>query len=148
MPEKNSGKFSIPDGDTPIPAPGDKGRQNSIRKSTWNLFRFWCWLPTIDEKPGTDEIPHDPCKDVSLMPRTPEQAYAELTTLLKQTALLESCASVLGWDEQTYMPPGGAAHRANQLSLLAGLCPDRATSPLIGELIAQIQGTPLLRATP
>src|SRR2546423_1643715 len=52
------------------------------------------------------------------MPRTPEQAYAELTHRFTQNAILESCTSVLGWDEQTYMPPGGAAHRANQLSLL------------------------------
>ena len=78
------------------------------------------------------------------MPRTPEQAYAELTHRFTQTAILESCSSVLGWDEQTYMPPGGAAHRANQLSLLAGMCHERATSPEIGELIAAVEGTPLV----
>ena len=79
------------------------------------------------------------------MPRTPEQAYEELTTRLKQTALLESCASVLGWDEQTYMPPAGAAHRANQLSLLAGMCHERATSPVIGELLGEVEGALLVR---
>ena len=78
------------------------------------------------------------------MPRTPEQAYAELTHRFTQTAILESCSSVLGWDEQTYMPPGGAAHRANQLSLLAGMCHERATSPEIGELIAAVEGSPLV----
>ncbi|HLJ11701.1 MAG TPA: carboxypeptidase M32 [Planctomycetaceae bacterium] len=78
------------------------------------------------------------------MPRTPEQAYAELAGRLKQTTLLESCVSVLGWDEQTYMPPGGAAHRANQLSLLAGLCHERATAPEIGQLLSEIEGTPLV----
>src|SRR5438477_513864 len=77
------------------------------------------------------------------MPRNPEEAYSELTNRLKTTALLESCASVLGWDEQTYMPPGGAAHRANQLSLLAGLCHERSTAPVIGELIAEIESSPL-----
>jgi carboxypeptidase Taq len=78
------------------------------------------------------------------MPRTPEQAYAELTHRFTQTAILESCTSVLGWDEQTYMPPGGAAHRANQLSLLAGMCHERATSPEIGELIAAVEGSSLV----
>lgn len=78
------------------------------------------------------------------MPRTPEQAYAELTARVRSTALLESCASVLGWDEQTYMPPGGAGHRANQLSLLAGMCHERATSPEVGELLSEIEGTPLV----
>src|SRR6516162_2990017 len=77
------------------------------------------------------------------MPRTPEKAYAELTERLQSTALLESCANVLGWDEQTYMPPGGAAHRANQLSLLAGLCHERATAPVVGELLAEVEASPL-----
>src|SRR5580765_5838059 len=78
------------------------------------------------------------------MPRTPEQAYAELTNRFQQNAILESCASVLGWDEQTYMPPGGAAHLANKLSLLAGMCHERATSPEIGELIAVVEGSSLV----
>jgi carboxypeptidase Taq len=73
------------------------------------------------------------------MTRTKEQAYQELTDRVRKTALLESCASVLGWDEQTYMPPGGAEHRANQLSLLAGLCHERATAPEIGELLAEAE---------
>jgi carboxypeptidase Taq len=63
-------------------------------------------------------------------------AYDQLLTELRSTALLESCSSVLGWDEQTYMPPGGAEHRANQLSLLAGMAHERATAPQLGELIA------------
>src|SRR5438105_9900276 len=78
------------------------------------------------------------------MPRTPEQAYSELTNRLKTTALLESCASVLGWDEQTYLPPGGAEHRANQLSLLAGLCHERSTAPEIDQLLSEIEGTSLI----
>src|SRR5262245_66171728 len=77
------------------------------------------------------------------MPRSAEQAYAELIDRLQSTALLESCASVLGWDEQTYMPPGGAAHRANQLSLLAGLCHERASDPALGDLLAEAEASPL-----
>ncbi len=77
------------------------------------------------------------------MPRTPVQAYALLLDESRQVALLESCGAVLGWDEQTYMPPGGAEHRSNQLSLLAGIGHERATSPLIGELLAELEASPL-----
>ncbi|MBS0263058.1 MAG: carboxypeptidase M32, partial [Planctomycetes bacterium] len=79
------------------------------------------------------------------MTRTPQQAYANLTERLKTTALLESCSAVLGWDEQTYMPPGGAEHRANQLSLLAGLCHERATDPVNGELLSELEASPLAK---
>jgi len=78
------------------------------------------------------------------MPRSPEQAYAELSARQRTTALLESCASVLGWDEQTYMPKGGAEHRANQLSLLAGMCHERATALELGELLSEIEGSPMV----
>lgn len=59
----------------------------------------------------------------------------ELYRLLIEAELLGSCTSVLSWDEQTYMPTGGAEHRANQLGLLAGLTHERRTSPRIGELL-------------
>jgi carboxypeptidase Taq len=69
------------------------------------------------------------------MSPSPADLYQDLQQELRQTALLGSCASVLGWDEQTYMPPGGAEHRANQLGLLAGMTHERATAPRIGELL-------------
>lgn len=67
------------------------------------------------------------------------ERYAELVQLLQDAELLGSCSSVLGWDEQTYMPTGGAEHRAGQLGLLAGLTHDRRTSPRIGELLAELE---------
>lgn len=82
-------------------------------------------------------------KQPQTMSGSVDQAYAELLHATRQTALLESCAAVLGWDEQTYMPKGGAEHRSNQLSALAGLAHDRATSPIIGELLARLEGSPL-----
>lgn len=64
-------------------------------------------------------------------------AYEELSRELRSIALLRSCSAALSWDEQTYLPPGGAAHRADQLALLAGLAHRQATSPRLGELLAQ-----------
>lgn len=66
-------------------------------------------------------------------------AYEELLSELRTTALLESCGSVLGWDEQTYMPPAGAEHRSNQVSLLAGMVHERATSKRLGELLTAVE---------
>lgn len=68
-----------------------------------------------------------------------ETLYAELVEQLRKTAILESCGSVLSWDEQTYLPPGGAEHRANQLSLISGLAHERRTAPRIGELLAELE---------
>ncbi|RPI84541.1 MAG: carboxypeptidase M32, partial [Planctomycetaceae bacterium] len=81
------------------------------------------------------------------MPLSSDQAYSQLLDATRQTALIESCVAVLGWDEQTYMPTGGAEHRSNQLSVLAGLAHDRATSPRIGELLAELERSPLTADT-
>jgi carboxypeptidase Taq len=42
---------------------------------------------------------------------TPETAYDELMRRSRELGVLRSCSAVLGWDEQTYTPTGGAAHR-------------------------------------
>lgn len=72
------------------------------------------------------------------MSRT-DDLYSELTRSLRETAVLGSCSSVLGWDEQTYMPEGGAQFRSEQLGMLAGMTHERATSPRIGELLAELE---------
>ena len=46
---------------------------------------------------------------------TPQAAYDELIQRFKETRLLDSIGSVLGWDERTYLPPKGGAHRAEQM---------------------------------
>ncbi|MDQ3332389.1 MAG: carboxypeptidase M32 [Planctomycetota bacterium] len=71
----------------------------------------------------------------------PQDLFDDLITRLKQTAVLASCSAVLGWDEQTSLPPGGAEHRAEQLGLLAGLVHQRATDPRIGELLSELEAS-------
>lgn len=65
--------------------------------------------------------------------------YDQLTGELTKIALFGSCGSVLGWDEQSNMPPKGGEHRANQLSLLAGLGHKMATAPELGDLIGELE---------
>jgi carboxypeptidase Taq len=73
-----------------------------------------------------------------------QAAYEELIRRVREAALLDSCAVLLGWDEETYMPPGGAEHRGNQMALLAGLHHARITAPRIGEMLAAVEDSPLL----
>jgi carboxypeptidase Taq len=72
-------------------------------------------------------------------------AYTELLRRVREGALLESCASVLGWDERTYMPRQGSAHRAEQMGLLARLTHEMLTAPVIGELLAVVEASSLVR---
>ncbi|HVS38168.1 MAG TPA: carboxypeptidase M32 [Gemmataceae bacterium] len=70
-------------------------------------------------------------------------AYEELIRLARERALLASCIALLAWDEETYMPPGGAAHRAEQLAYLAGLEHEKATDPRIGERLGYVDQSDL-----
>src|SRR5205809_1029603 len=73
-----------------------------------------------------------------------DAAYEELIRRVREETLLASCAELLGWDEETYMPRGGVAHRANQLALLAGLQHERATDPRLGELLHTLEDSALV----
>ena len=79
------------------------------------------------------------------MSRSPEQAYDELLRRVKAISLLQSCASLLDWDHQTYMPPKGGKHRSEQLALLASLSHAQFTAPEIGELLGQAEGGDLVQ---
>src|SRR5262245_12908851 len=73
-----------------------------------------------------------------------EQAYSELIRRIKDYSLLGSCGSILAWDERTYMPRQGSAHRAEQMALLARLTHEMLTAPAIGELLAAVESTALV----
>jgi carboxypeptidase Taq len=72
-------------------------------------------------------------------------AYRELIERSREVALLSSSASLLNWDELTYMPAGGVVHRGNQLACLAGIHHEKATHPRIGELLGVLEGSDLVR---
>jgi carboxypeptidase Taq len=74
----------------------------------------------------------------------PEAAYHELIRRTREESLLACCAELLGWDEETYLPRGGVAHRAEQMALLAGMQHARATDPRLGELLDILEGSPLI----
>lgn len=75
---------------------------------------------------------------------TPAESYAELVRRSKELGVLNSCAAVLGWDQQTYMPPAGAGLRGDQMAFLASLAHQKFTDPKVGELLAAVEGSDLV----
>ncbi len=63
----------------------------------------------------------------------------QLKELLGEIADLNAAAAVLGWDQNTYMPPGGAEARGHQLATLSKIAHLKFTSPETGKLIEEIQ---------
>jgi len=74
-----------------------------------------------------------------------KQTLAELTAKVKQLSVLSSCSALLGWDERTYMPRKGAAHRAEQHSLLAGMVHEQFTTPKVGDMLSEVENSDLLK---
>jgi carboxypeptidase Taq len=79
------------------------------------------------------------------MSRTPAQAYDDLIHQFKEYNVLASCKSLLDWDEQTYMPPRGSGHRAEQIGLLAKLGHAMLTAKEVGAALAATEGTDLTK---
>ncbi len=73
-------------------------------------------------------------------------AYEELRALRRRAGTLGSVGSLLNWDQETYMPPAAAGHRAEQSALLAGLVHERLTDPRVGELLAACEADAAIRA--
>ena len=52
---------------------------------------------------------------------TMEKKYKELKSLLAEVSDLGKIGAVIGWDQSTQMPPGGAAARGRQRATLSRL---------------------------
>ena len=83
------------------------------------------------------------------VPVSADSAYRELIRLHRERALLESCAALLEWDAETYLPPRGVELRADQQALLARLEHERAADPRLGDLLLEAEsdaGDPVVAA--
>lgn len=61
--------------------------------------------------------------------------YNKYQETMRKIADVQYAAAVLNWDQETYMPPKGAEFRAQQLSTLAGIHHELATSEELGKLL-------------
>jgi len=66
-------------------------------------------------------------------------AYDLLLQRSREVATYGSTASVLAWDQETYMPEKAGAFRAEQLAQLAGLSHRLATAPEVGDWLASCE---------
>src|SRR2546426_9028110 len=64
---------------------------------------------------------------------------AELKGRLMEVYDLNMAAAVLGWDQATYMPPGGAPARGRQLATLGRLAHEMFTRPAVGKLLDDLR---------
>lgn len=70
-----------------------------------------------------------------------EREWSALVAHLTEVEILEGVMGVLGWDEQTYMPPKAAALRGSQQALLARLQHERLTDERIGRWLELLEGS-------
>lgn len=63
----------------------------------------------------------------------------ELKNRLLEATDLTWAASLLEWDQATYMPPGGAEARGRQVSTLARIAHEKYTDPAIGKLLEKLR---------
>ena len=67
------------------------------------------------------------------------EQFTQLKSIIEEIYDLDRAAGVLHWDMQTYMPPGGAEDRGNQLATLARLIHRRLTSDETSKLIGEAE---------
>jgi carboxypeptidase Taq len=63
-----------------------------------------------------------------------------LKDILGEVADVNRAGSVLSWDQETYMPPGGITNRADQLTTLRRMAHVRFTGDEVGELLDAVEG--------
>ncbi|NTU86087.1 MAG: carboxypeptidase M32, partial [Chloroflexales bacterium] len=68
-----------------------------------------------------------------------DQQMQDLRARLTEINDLSSAAAVLSWDQNTYMPPGGAAARGRQVATLRRLGHEKATDEALGELLDELR---------
>jgi carboxypeptidase Taq len=68
-----------------------------------------------------------------------EEKFNHLKDILGEVIDLSRAAAVLEWDQQTYMPPGGAEERGNQLATIQKIEHLKFTSDEVGELLEDLK---------
>jgi len=69
-----------------------------------------------------------------------EQKLNELKAILAEVSDLNAAGAVLGWDQQTYMPRGGAEARGQQMGTIGKIAHETFVSDKVGKLLDQLAG--------
>jgi carboxypeptidase Taq len=70
-------------------------------------------------------------------------AYAALLSLWREAHLIASSAATLEWEQQTTLPTRASEYRAQQIAYLAGLHHEKSTDPRVGDLLHQLESSPV-----
>lgn len=73
----------------------------------------------------------------------PQSVFDRVLSHMRDAAKLETAMALLEWDDHTYLPAGGHAYRAEQVTLLSGLVHQRRTAPQVGEWLEELAASPL-----
>src|SRR5688500_20277132 len=68
-----------------------------------------------------------------------DRKMQDLKTRLREIYDIDMMQSLLGWDQSTYMPKGGAEARGRQLALLERLSTERSGDKKLGKLLDNLQ---------
>jgi len=68
------------------------------------------------------------------------QAFERLRVLLGEIYDLERVGFLLAWDQETTMPPDGAATRAEQRATIGRAAHERLVSDELGKLLEELRG--------
>ena len=68
-----------------------------------------------------------------------EKKLAELKIRLAEINDLDMAASLLNWDQSTYMPAGGAEARGRQLATLAKISQEKFIDPALGKMLDDLR---------
>lgn len=74
--------------------------------------------------------------------KTAEKDYQKLCELSKHARVLQGVTSLLDWDQETYMPAGGAPIRAEQLKTMAGLIHREKTGRKFSNALSKLVDIP------
>ena len=81
-----------------------------------------------------------PSIDLPVLPASESSQWAgHADSHSSETPALNAAQAIISWDQQTYMPPGGAEVRGHQLATLGSLTHQKFTAPEIGQLIEDIK---------
>lgn len=72
--------------------------------------------------------------------------YSRYVEYMQKIADIRSANAVLQWDQETYLPPGGAATRGRQIATLSEIAHSHFSSPELGVLLTELAETDDLTA--
>ena len=69
-----------------------------------------------------------------------QEQFGKLKELVAEVADINHSIALLGWDQQVFMPPGGAEERGHMMGTLGKIAHEKFTSDEMGTLLADLKG--------